>query len=367
MKTSMKILPLLMGIMLFFTQCEKEADLDRPVNTEAIMNLKNNSDCSVTQTLWAGAGQNNTANGTDVGTVTASVFTENGIDYLRVVYAVDAPWLLTETHLWVGKKKSDIPRQAAPGRFPFKANLDFESGWTQDVNLESMGIYPGDPIYVAAHGVVVDGIDGVEGLEFILPETLSFRANTGSPDFYLSLEVTNGEILNGQQGGWCLDPEIILFPNRLYDGVEVFSSYNVPEEHPLMDEIDYFGNLELVNWIINFIIVGDDYTYTEVQQAIWELLFDDVNVAGFALNPAPRPEKVTEIKNLAELNGPGFVPECEQKVAIVLYKSGTQPIVLEYPVPCGGGSETAWAFGEDTFIDLRIARKWGWIFEINCY
>jgi hypothetical protein len=131
----------MLGIMLFFTQCEKEV-LDTAMTKTEVVLKQNQVDCIVVQTLWAGAGQNDTLKGTNVGSVTANVIGNT----LVVEYAVKAPWFLTETHLWVGKNKKDIPRQAAPGRFPFKANLDFESGWIQNVDLASLGIKPGDPI-----------------------------------------------------------------------------------------------------------------------------------------------------------------------------------------------------------------------------
>ena len=359
----------MLGIMFFFTQCEKEA-IDTGTNAQYAFDLKDyDQPRSGTQDLWAGAAQNDTDKGTLVGEVIWAVDEDN--DKLLVKYIVDqAGWYLTEAHLWVGNEIEDIPNNAAPGLFPFK---DPDQDWEFIIpfnELTGLGIDPGKKMYVAAHGVVVNdqaGYVDFDALDLILPETLSFTANSGDPDYYLSLYVSNGGILNGQQYGWCLDPDIILYPDQPYNDVDVFSSYNIPEGHPLLDELDYPENLELVNWIINYIEVGEDYTYTEVQQAIWELLFDEVNVAGFDLDPAPRSAKVSKIKGLAEDNGEDFEPECGQKVAIVLYKSGTQPIIIEYPVPCAGASETAWAFGEHPFNDRKnfVARKWGWIFKID--
>ena len=363
----MKILPLMLGIMLFFTQCEKEASDKGSTFSEDVMTLK--SDCEpVVQTLWAGAGQNNLDNGTAVGTVTATLLTGN---QLRVEYEITEPgFSLTEVHLWVGDDKSVgvFPRQAAPGRFPYKANLDFGTTvWDTIVDLDF------DPsqhiIYISAHGVVVDGIDGVEGLETVLPMTATFSVKDGAPNSYLLADVSNAEILDGLRKGWCLNPFIVIDTTSVYNNADVYTISNLPAGHALLGGLENPENLELVNYIINNIIVGDVYTYTDIQQAIWELLFSeaDLSDATATLVPAPDPDKVDLIKSNALAEGFNFLLECNDKVAIILFKAGVQPVVIEYPVPCGG-SDTVWAFGDFPFNDPNnfIARKWGWIFHLDC-
>ena len=359
MRNTLKILPLMLGIVLFFTQCEKEAIEKGSVET--LIELKSDEACSVTQTLWAGAGRNDTLKGTDVGSVTATVVGNT----LVVEYAVEAPWYLTETHLWVGKNISDIPRQAAPGRFPFKANLDFESGWSQVVNLASLGINPGDPIYVAAHGVVVEGFAGLEGLQEALPNMAKFSIQLDMDVTYLKTTVSDANILNGEHYSYCINSGTFITPGTIYDAL-VYSSYVLPES---FSKVDKPGNFPMVNWIINFIEVGDEYSYADVQRAIWELL--ENNPVDIANPPLPYDlDKVAEIIAAAEAyqNEEGeFVPECGQYLVIVLDPiPPVQPVIIWKPISCGG-EETVWAFGDYTFIDNGIARKWGWIFDLDCY
>ena len=80
MKTTLRILPLMLGILVFFTQCEKEPlDSGSTINEEAVSQKDaNDESCVVVQTLWAGAGQNNTDNGTDVGTDQYVLFVGDG-------------------------------------------------------------------------------------------------------------------------------------------------------------------------------------------------------------------------------------------------------------------------------------------------
>lgn len=365
MKTTLRILPFMLGIMLFFTQCEKEADLDRPVNAEAFMSLKGDDACSVTQTLWAGAGQNDTLKGTNVGQVTATL----AGNILYVNYTVNVPYYLTEGHLWVGKDKLKIPRQAAPGRFPFKANLDFESEWNVEVNLTNLGIDPNnDEIFVAAHGVVIEP-EGIEGL--ILPKDVNFRVRffTGltDPQAYFQTTILDGP-LAGVYEGWCLDSYTRIQTNTNLVGA-IYSSYdeNLPEL------LDLQVNLPLVNWVLNYDFVGKEspggfgtYTLGDISKALWILVEETPNPNPFGGVGPFNNDRVNEIVTLAFEEGVNFIPVCGEYLAIIVVVPGQQTTLFKFPVPCGGGSETVWAYGEHTFIELGVARKWGWIFELNC-
>ena len=354
----------MLGIMLFLTQCEKEAADKGSTFSEDVMTLK--SDCEpVVQTLWAGAGQNDTLNGTNVGQVTATLVG----DMLYVNYSVNAPYYLTEGHLWVGKDKKKIPRQAAPGRFPFKANLDFESEWDVEVNLTDLGIDPdNDVIYVAAHGVVVEP-DGLEGL--VLPEEVNFRVaffrGLTDPEAYFRTTILDGPLADVYEG-WCLDSYVRIQTNTDLVGT-IYSSYdeNLPEL------FFYQDNLPLVNWVINYDFVGKEspggfgtYTIGDVTKAIW-ILVEEI--------PNPNPagglgdvddDRVDEIVAKAFAEGVGFIPGCGEYVAIIVLVPEQQTTFFKYPVPCGGGSETVWAYGEYAFNENGIAKKWGWIFDLDC-
>jgi len=113
---------------------------------------------AATYDLWAGAGQNDTSKGVDVGYVEVW----NDANNLYVKYVVDVPgWRLAETHLYVGseqpvaKKKGSGP--LPPGQFPYDQD-DPESdktNWPTE-NLYTIPLYWqfGTTIYVAAHAIV---------------------------------------------------------------------------------------------------------------------------------------------------------------------------------------------------------------------
>jgi hypothetical protein len=101
--------------------------------------------------LWAGAGQNNLSHGELVGMVYVSI---TGT-CVNVTYELDAGYHLAEIHLWVGNEV--LPRDkwgrftAAPGQFPYHES---DGSGTDDYwTWEGCGF--NDPIYVAAHAVVL--------------------------------------------------------------------------------------------------------------------------------------------------------------------------------------------------------------------
>lgn len=65
---------------------------------------------------------------------------------LTVTYSIDSPWVLGETHLYVG---TSFPSKSAPGRFPYK-----EAGDSYVVSFSEIGASPGDTIYIAAQAEV---------------------------------------------------------------------------------------------------------------------------------------------------------------------------------------------------------------------
>ena len=361
MKTTMKILPLLFGVMLFFTQCEKEAEIDGSVNAEAFMTLKAGEvECNFAeQILWAGAGRNNTDNGTDVGTVTAEV---DG-NMLTVVYDVVSPWHGVEYHLWVGNSLGGIPNNAAPGLFPESGSASYL------INLDDLGFTQNDPIYIAAHAVVRKG-GGIEGLETLLPATVDFSVLANDPDSYIEIDVTSEGILNGTHEAWCIDP-LLEINETSYTSVSVYSSYaETPTGSDYIDDLleNNASELAKINWILNN--VGyPTYHSDNVQIAIWQLLGyegpDEEGEGGdYGVYDDFDQLVVNAILDLAADQG-SFVPECGMYMGIILYKEGNlQPIIIPYMVTCGD-EETAWAEGQYNFIDEKIARKWGWIFALT--
>jgi hypothetical protein len=372
MKISIKHLLVSVGLILFFTQCQKETF----ENSEAFNSMKDGhlvtEECTVVQDLWAGAGQNDTGKGTLVGTVTATII---GTE-LHVVYEVSAPWLLTEAHLWVGKSLYDIPKNAAPGQFPYKEYVDNETTVHFVVDLTTLGIAPGDPVYIAAHGVVTSYGDHGDFTE-LLPADVSYKVTyfTKYPDYgivpplsYFRIKIEEG-FLAGLYNAWCLDTSIPVTQNQFIHGV-AYSSYGMLPA----DLFDKPENLPALNWIINHIFVGDmslggygAFTMGDIQRAMWLLIEDNpnLNVPG-GVGPYNN-DRVAEIVARALQYGLEFVPVCGQKMLIVLVAPNEQTCVIEVPVPCKEGrTETVWAYGQYTFKNLKIANKWGWIFKLHC-
>ena len=197
-----------------------------------------------------------------------------------------------------------------------------------------------------------------------------FFTHLEDPKSYFRTTIFDGP-LEGVYEGWCVDSdeEIDTFDTPLIG--YLYSSY----DEDLPELFYYQENLPLINWILNYDFVGKEspnglgtYTLGDVTKAIWILLEE-------APNPNPLggvgpfdDNRIAEIVAKANAEGQGFVPQCGQYVAIIIVVEGQQTTIFKYPVPCGGGTETVWAFGDFAFSEQTpiIARKWGWIFNINC-
>jgi hypothetical protein len=202
------------------------------------------------------------------------------------------------------------------------------------------------------------------GISVILPEYVNMSVTypyAGAPA-YFSTTVTNGGILDGTYDGWCVDVGNVIYTGTEYTA-KVISSYD--SNGGLAGLVDKPENLEMVNWIINQnfagtpSLAGGVFTYGDVQRAIWQLVDDQVSANGLG---AWSQARVDEILALALTGGAGFVPECGQKLAVVLVPvdiAGTpvtaqitiaQVTIITFPtvcIPVTDGNETAWAAGYD--------------------
>ena len=95
----------------------------------------------------------------DVGTLTVEVV---GTD-LVVTYAIDSPWVLGETHLYVG---TSAPTKSAPGRFPYGADDVAEEG-KYVIDLEGFT----GTLYIAAHAEVTHSTEIDPDTGFLREET----------------------------------------------------------------------------------------------------------------------------------------------------------------------------------------------------
>ena len=335
-----KIICLLMIIPMVFASCEVEkmddsyglegTDGKAKIKAAQAFQWANPSDCSYSVTNLI-AGQN-----TVVGTVTV---TSDGINY-TITYNVDAGYCLTETHLSVVKNPDDFPMTNSGnpknGHFEYSDYYDCGSNepFTVPVSRGS---------YIAAHGVVNCKSESLDEIVVNLPETIAkFCTSTQGPDAYLNIGVADG-FLSGNYGAWCIDDDLGIDLETCYENVEVFASTET-----LPDVFEYPENFDLVNWLLNQEVVGADYTYGDLQFAIWRLLDDvradeclDCNLGEWNIDSAE------ELVQWAKENGDGFIPDCGEFVGIILIPDGVQPLIIPYPINCNDCEETVWAKGCD--------------------
>jgi hypothetical protein len=97
-----------------------------------------------TYDIWAGAGLNNTANGTKVGTLTLNWDGSNVV----VTYDLTGPWLLEEVHIYAG---DNSPTTIAPGQYGFIDDPVAASTYTTTLPLADTNGVGG--VWVVAHGI----------------------------------------------------------------------------------------------------------------------------------------------------------------------------------------------------------------------
>lgn len=333
-------------------------------------------------TLGADLIAGNPKNGANVvGEVTVSQ--EDG--FIVVTFSTTNGVILTETHLHIATSPDDIPQNNGnpnPGGFQYSDPHGPVTEWTYMIPLQVDPVYhpkngklldpghdwttPGTTLYIAAHAVVhSDDCDELV-LDFLPDEvtvSVLWAGDEGvDDDSYFDALVSGGTILDGLHDAWCIDVDKSIrlipdYPRGTPLQALVFSSYE-----------DGYANMDLINWILNNIAVGDpagpcggSYTYGDIQQAIWELLGQS---STNGLGPWSQC-RVDEIIAAAIENGTGYVPNCGDVVVIILKpyvvipednpqidpETGEQvtglwyfqPIIITIPAPCCGNDETAWA------------------------
>jgi len=309
-----------------------------------------------------------------------SVRVTNDADSILVEYLTTGNWVITETHLYVGKTD---PKDftTAPGKFPYSEDpvddntYDIPFGEICEYEMKlnkkgkptgnlvskegTCGVSPGDTIYIAAHAVVCKEIrvsGGIEELEANLPAQVTVSTEHSYPDSdesYFEIVITKGGILNGNYNGWCADTNHNMNTDEPYDAY-VYSSRGPT----FPADIDHPDNLDLVNYILNQHYVGTDsgcdgdFTFGDVQLAIWTLLEGNVPTWPEALGPFDEACRIPEILDGIE-NHEGYEPGCDEVLAIILEPIEIvgdigQPAIIEIPIPCEYKTkcETAWGEGD---------------------
>ena len=210
------------------------------------------------------------------------------------------------------------------------------------------GTLVGDQLTIPAGGTATceysatpTGRYNLNALAAALPNQVTMSVQypyEGAPAYFNTI-VTDGGALNGSYEGWCVDTDHVIYQNTPYTA-NVFSSY---ESLPA-GLVEFPQNFDLVNWIINQDFVdksaaplAGNYTYGDVQRAIWELIDDTASTSGLGTWSQAH---VNQIKALAQANGEGFMPTCGDMVAVVL-----QPV---------GGTVQTITIAQVTFASLGV-------------
>jgi len=333
--------------------------------------------------LIADGGDPTTA--TDVGEVQVW----NDGETLYVKYLIDSdltpndpsddgvPTLIYQVHLHVATSEEDIPqnKQGMPQIGQFMVNETFDPGITEityEFDLAENGWNANDELTIAAHAVV-EKKGGLAGLELALPDTVQFRVKypvAGGLAYFPEVSVSGlpGGSITTQ--GWCVDTDRDITQNTSYTA-NVYSSYG-----DLTGLVEYPENMDLVNWILNQGFVGTastsggNFTYGDVQRAIWTLVEDELSTAGLGPWNQQRVDEILTMATDPEFGGEGFVPGCGDVVAIVLAPVNAendpnaqiiiaQVILAELLVPCDTISETAWGFG----TEFNPKKSWAMYFN----
>jgi hypothetical protein len=216
---------------------------------------------------------------------------------------------------------------------------------------------PDDPEVVCLHSIAAHAHvqNGVTVNYFSPGDPVTINVAWPGGDSYLNVDITGGN-LDGTYDSFCIETDLTITPGVNYDAV-VYSSYHdhVDDNTTLgyLNVVEFPLNLDLVNWIINQNWVaqycdcaGRLFTSGDVQRAIWELIEDTESAAGLGTwNQCC----ADVIRDDALANGDGFVPDCDELLALVLIPVDdkqriiAQVVTAAVELSCVGA--TAWGDG----------------------
>jgi hypothetical protein len=285
----------------------------------------------------------------------------NEYDTLYVKYVTTGEWRLSETYVQVDCELYEIPQ--IDGN-PIISNFEYKSKHEPMINEYTYEINRNyfcnvNKLMCIAANALVCKEEIVGGLDYIkenLPNvtiTKAVHAHNIPPynQSYFKTTINYDKFMEGEYKGWCVDLDSSMTDNKTFCA-KVYPSW---ETIPLgLLEKPY--NLDLVNYIINQHYVGKpsgcigNYTYGDVQRAIWTLIEDQQSTTG---NLGPWSQcRVNEILTDANDNGEGFIPTYNQIVAIILAPTNIidgQISIIEFPIKCEliKTYKSAWGAGFD--------------------
>lgn len=197
----------------------------------------------------------------------------------------------------------------------------------------------------------------IEGFELSLPETVTVNT-VASPcaegeGSFLTIDIPEGSLASVGNPGWCADLQASIGYNTytfdVYSSYEDVSGLVNNNGDVLFENSD---NFDKVNWLMNQSFIGTEspnggsYTYGHVQWAIWELIegagnncTDDCDylscdpIDQWDNDKANNERLGEEIVAAAVAAGEGFVPQCGQKIVVILASDSVQSLIMTTDVP----------------------------------
>ena len=196
----------------------------------------------------------------------------------------------------------------------------------------------------------------IEGFELSLPETVTVVtkdavcSSTGGA--FIALDIADGVLASVDNNAYCADIEgfvgLDTYDYDVYSSYEDLSGLEQRAGVPLFENASDFDR---INWLLNQNIIGTTsplggtYTFGHIQWAIWQIIEGEGNnctddcdylscdpIDQWDNDKAYNESLGLELVAAAEA-GEGFVPQCGQKIAIVLASTKSQSLIITKDVP----------------------------------
>jgi len=342
-----KLFWIFIGVFFVFTACEKQEATVTPSESGFHKDA-----CVITTKMIAGGGKyDEKCSGEEVGTITAE---EDASGNVTVTYQITEPgWKIYVTHLYVGPEDG-IPanNKGNPkiGHFPYSMEHNpAVTSYSVTIPAEEVG----DDYVIAAHaGVSVEPLDCFcESL----PETATLSLSYPGTDAYMNVQLTNAGPLNGTFPVWCIDVGHEIESDGTEYGAEIYCGYD--EAISFLSEgdephIDKPEMLRTVIWLISQTFVGQpstcggNYTYGDVQRAIWEIIDNTPVENGLGAWSQCRVDEILAAVEAAGTAASEYEPGFGEYSGVVLAPEGqAQVLIYRAPVGCEAADETAWGYG----------------------
>ncbi|QDF65333.1 hypothetical protein FJQ87_00350 [Shewanella sp. SNU WT4] len=254
------------------------------------------------------------------------------------VQVTEVGWCLERSHLYVGESQ---PLSSAPGQFPYSHELGCARSdiYRVDVNAVDQ--------YVAYHAESKQSSYPIGG-------TVSYSVKFPGGDSYFDATI-NG---TGPFNAWCMDLERFISPGTTYTNCEL-RSLNDPD----LGVVDKEQNLNAVSWILNQDWSQSQYSWQDIQGAIWKLT-DDSNPTSPAGGISWNETNALAIVALAVENGSTYQAGSFEGLVLLCRNTAgaiTQQITV-VAVPALNffiGEDTAWADGDSNWYNGK-GNKIGW-------